>query len=85
MKYVEGPTFIPTKSGTYKLLKHDERKGILYYQGGWWMSEATAYELEHDRFQRDYNPKYNDELIVTPRPNKETMEIELDRYLLPKI
>ena len=79
------PTFILTESVIYKLLKHDKRKGIPYYEGGWWMSQATAYEQEHDRFQRDYNPKYNDELIVVPRPNKGTMEIELDRYLLPQI
>jgi hypothetical protein len=85
-------TFIPTESISYKLLRHDTSKDIFYYEGGWWMCGATYRELEADRFNKEYGDKQvwlgeyknmNNRVVCAPRPNKETKEIELDKFILP--
>lgn len=76
--------FTVGETQTFKLVKHDHKKGILYYEGGWWMTQSVASELEFDReMRRNYNKNYNYDMVYAPRPNKETKEIELDKFSLP--
>lgn len=69
----------------YGLVSYNSVKDIYYYEGGWWMSGEVHRELERDRFNKEYNPQNNNGVIRSPRPNKETKEIELDTFILPRL
>ncbi len=94
MKHDSAAFCVPSESITYHLLRYDSKKDIYYYEGNWWMSGDTYRELDYGRFQEEYGSKQvwlgkykrmNNGVKRVPRPNKETREIELDVFVLPRL
>lgn len=71
----------------FKVVK--EKDGIIYFEGGWWCLQDDWHEAARHRHLMELpmtDGKYyagRNGYTISLRPNKETKQIELDRFILP--
>lgn len=82
---MKGLNLEPTHSESVKITH--EKDGITYFEKGWWAkTEDWKKAWQHQQTLNSKNVfKYSkQDVVMTFRPNKETKELELDEFLLPK-